>query len=183
MLTPEDNSFTFQLRDEAGNVGEKYVEYNLFDNEPGTTSWVLSTTEKTNQNIYAYITVTDDSGDIAYVEVTKDGVVYPIINQIENEYVVEIDSSGIYHITAYDGAGNSWTEIMTVSNIDKTPPQVIRKVYSTPLGTFTARSVRVELVEFNKDISTIKVTGIKIISGITEQDIVYIPGEKAIRLL
>jgi len=33
----------------------------------------------------------------------------------------------------------------------------------------------------DKDISTIKMTGVEIISGLTEKDIVYTPGEKAIR--
>jgi hypothetical protein len=181
ILTRENDNFTFSFHDEAGNVGSKYVEYTLYDNEPGTTTWVLSNYEKTNQNIFAYITVTDDWGEISYVEVKKDGIVYPVTGPIENEYVVELDSSGVYYVTAYDFAGNSWTEIITVSNIDKTPPKVMAKVYSTPLGTITAKSVRVELTEFNKDISTIKMTGIKIISGVTDNDIIYTPGDKAIR--
>ncbi len=181
ILTKENNNFTFSFSDEAGNVGTKYVEYTLYDNEPGTTTWVLSTYEKTNQNIFAYITVTDNWGDISYVEVKKDGIVYPVTGPIENEYIVELDSSGVYHVTVYDFAGNSWTDTITVSNIDKTPPKVLAKVYSTPLGTITSKSVRVELTEFNKDISTIKMTGIEIISGVTSQDIVYTPGEKAIR--
>jgi len=181
ILTKDSDNFTFSFRDEAGNVGSKYVEYTMYDNEPGTTTWVLSNYEKTNQNIFAFITVTDDWGDIAFVEVKKDGIVYPVTGPVENEYVVELDSSGSYHVTAYDFAGNSWTEIITVSNINKVPPKVLAKVYSTPLGTITAKSVRVELTEFNKDISTITMTGIEIISGVTSRDIVYTPGEKAIR--
>jgi len=182
ILTSQENAFTFHLRDEAGNTAEVRVEYSLFDNQPGTTTYVLSTTEKTNQNIFAFITITDDSGEIAFAKVEKDGVVYPFKEgPLENEYVVELDSSGTYLVTAYDLAGNSWTTTITVSNIDKTPPVVLSKLYSTPLGTITSKSVRVELTEFSKDISTIKMTRVEIVSGLTEQDIIYTPGDKAIR--
>ncbi len=181
MLTASDNRFTFEFTDTAGNIGYKEVEYSLFDNQPGTTTWVLSSNEKTNQNIYAFLTITDEASGIAYVEVKKDGVVYPVTDPLENEYMVELDSSGTYQVTAFDGAGNSWTEAISISNIDKIAPQVLTKLYSTPIGTITSRSVRVELTEFNKDISTIRMTGIELVSGLTNQDIIYTPGEKVIR--
>lgn len=182
ILTSESNSFIFDLRDEAGNTAAVQVGYSLFDNEPGRTTWVLSNTEKTNKNIFAAITITDDSGEISFAQVKKDGVVYPFIGPpMENEYVVELDSSGTYHVTAYDLAGNSWTQTITVSNIDKTPPKVLTKLYSTPLGTITSKSVRVELTEFSKDISAIKMSGMEVVSGVTNRDIVYSPGDKAIR--
>ena len=184
ILTAGNSSFTFAITDEAGNTTHRDVEYTLFDNQPGTTAWVLSNTRKTNQNIFATLTITDESGEIAFVEVKKDGTVYPFTEEpLEGEYVVELDSSGAYHVTAYDGAGNSWTEIITVSNIDKTPPRVLTKLYSTPIGTITAKSVRVEMTEFNKNISTIRITDVEPVSGVTDQDIMYTPGEKAIRFM
>ena len=182
ILTAGDNKFTFNFCDEAGNTGYREVEYTLFDNNPGTTTWVLSNTEKTNRNIFATLTVTDESGEIAHVEVKKDGMIYPFVGEpIGDEYTVELDSSGAYQATAYDGAGNSWTEVISVSNIDKTTPQVLTKLYSTPIGAITTRSVRVELTEFNKEISTIRMTGVELVSGLTSQDIVYTPGEMGIR--
>ncbi|NLO40977.1 MAG: hypothetical protein GX115_16100, partial [Ruminiclostridium sp.] len=182
MLSVNDNKFSFNLCDEAGNTGYKEVEYTLFDNQPGITTWVLSNLEKTNQNIFATITVTDESGEIAFVEVKRNDIVYPFTGQpLDNEYIVELDSSGSYQVTAFDGAGNSWVRVISVSNIDKTAPKVLTKLYSTPIGTITTRSVRVELTEFNKDISTIRMTGIEPVSGLTNQDIIYTPGEKVIR--
>ena len=53
--------------------------------------------------------------------------------------------------------------------------------YSTT--AITSKSVRVELTEFNKDISTITITGVKPVSGLTEKDIVYTPGEKVVRFM
>jgi hypothetical protein len=131
-LTPEGNIFTFEFRDAAGNTGSHTVSYGQFDNTTGQTSYVLSNTSKTNQNIFATITLSDDSGEIAFAEVKKGEVVYPFKGApLENEYVVELDSSGIYYVTAYDYAGNRWTTPITVSNINKTAPTATAKTYST----------------------------------------------------
>src|SRR5690606_9829244 len=53
ILTEDNNTFTFQLKDTAGNTGSKDVSYSKFDNNVGETSYVLSTTAKTNKNIFA----------------------------------------------------------------------------------------------------------------------------------
>ncbi len=181
-LTPDVNTFTFQFRDTAGNTASHTVSYDQFDNTIGETSYVLSNTAKTNQNIFATITLTDDSGEIAFAEVKKGDVVYPFKGEpLENEYVVELDSSGIYYVTAYDYAGNKWTSPITVSNINKVAPTATAKTYSTLPTTITTQSVNVELTQFSKDIKTIKVTGVEPAGSLTANDIVHIPGTKAVR--
>lgn len=181
-LTEDNNTFTFEFKDLSGNTGSHTVSYNQFDNTIGRTSYVLSNTAKTNQNIFATITLTDDSGEIAFAEVKKGDVVYPFKGEpLENEYVVELDSSGIYNVTAYDYAGNRWTTPITVSNINKVAPTAIARTYSTPPATITAQSVNVELTQFSKDIKTITVTGVEPTGSLTAGDIVHIPGTKAVR--
>ncbi len=182
ILTPEVNTFTFEFKDQAGNTGSYKAGYNQFDNTAGQTSYVLSNTSRTNQNIFATITLSDDSGEIAFAEVKKGDVVYPFKGEpLENEYVVELDSSGIYYVTAYDNAGNRWTTPITVSNINKTAPTATAKTYSTLPTTLTAQSVNVELTQFSKDIKTITVTGVEPTGSLTANDIVHIPGTKAVR--
>ncbi|WNS41216.1 hypothetical protein [Paenibacillus sp. MMS20-IR301] len=182
ILTEEVNTFTFEFRDHSGNTGAHTVSYKQFDNTIGQTSYVLSSTSKTNQNIFATITLSDDSGEIAFAEVKKGDVVYPFKGEpLENEYVVELDSSGIYNVTAYDYAGNRWTTPITVSNINKVAPTAIARTYSTLPTTITAQSVNVELTQFSKDIRTITVTGVELTGSLTASDIVHIPGTKAVR--
>ena len=60
-------------------------------------------------------------------------------------------------------------------------PIAIAKTYSTPPTTITAQSVNVELTQFSKDIKTITVTGVEPTGSITANDIVHIPGTKAVR--
>ncbi|MFD0960896.1 hypothetical protein [Paenibacillus chungangensis] len=181
-LTQEVNTFTFEFRDESGNTGSHTVRYDHFDNTIGQTSYVLSNTSKTNQNIFATITLSDDSGEIAFAEVKKGDVVYPFIGEpLENEYVVELDSSGIYYVTAYDYAGNEWTTPITVSNINKEAPIATGRTYSALPTAITTQSVNVELTQFSKDIKTITVTGVELTGSLTANDIVYIPGTKAVR--
>ncbi|MCP1135462.1 hypothetical protein NKT34_19380 [Paenibacillus polysaccharolyticus] len=183
ILTEDVNSFTFEFRDQAGNTNSRTVSYKLFDNTIGQTSYVLSNTAKTNQNIHATITLTDDSGEISFAEVKKDDVVYPFKGEpLENEYVVELDSSGIYYVTAYDYAGNKWVTPITVSNINKVAPVATARAYSTLPTEITTQSVNVELTQFSKDIKTIRVTGVEPVGSLTYRDIVHIPGTKAVRL-
>lgn len=182
-LTEDIHSFTFEFRDRSGNTNSRTVSYKQFDNAIGQTSYVLSNTSKTNQNIHATITLTDDSGEISFAEVKKGDVVYPFKGEpLENEYVVELDSSGIYYVTAYDYAGNKWTTPITVSNINKVVPIATARTYSTLPTEITTQSVNVELTQFSKDIKTIKVTGVEPIGSLTYNDIVHIPGTKAVRL-
>lgn len=181
-LTQDVNTFTFEFKDNAGNTAAHKVSYDHFDNTIGQTSYVLSNTSKTNKNIFATITLSDDSGEIAFAEVKKGDVVYPFKGEpLENEYIVELDSSGIYYVTAYDYAGNRWSTPITVSNINKVVPIAIEKTYSTPPATITAQSVNVELTQFSKEFKTISVTGVEPVGSLTANDIVHIPGTKAVR--
>jgi|GEM_PF-1272363 len=182
ILTEDNSTFTFQFKDTAGNTASKDVSYSKFDNNVGETSYVLSTTAKTNKNIFATITITDDSGEIAYAEVKKGNDVYPFVDEpLGNEYVVELDSSGTYYVTAYDNAGNMWTTPLTVSNINKVVPTLTGLSYSIPPETITLQSVNVELTSFSKDIRTITVTGVEPVGTLTANDIVHLPGTKAVR--
>ena len=73
---------------------------------------------------------------------------------------VAMTANGNIEARALDAAGNSSAiGTLNVANIDKTAPKVLTKLYSTPLGTITSKSVRVELSEFSKELTTIQMTG------------------------
>lgn len=181
ILTHEENQFLFQIKDLSGNTCGQLVTYDKYDNTVGTTTWQLSTLEKTNQNVTAFVSIIDLENDIVYAEVKNmDGVLYPWKGEpVGNEYACDLDLSGIYTVTAYDYAGNSWSTNITVSNIDKVLPAITRLVYSTPTGTVTSRNVRVDITEFSKP--NVKMLGIELGDDMTDSDVVYTAGSDSIR--
>lgn len=181
LLNATENSFAFQLRDLAGNTATQSVSYEHFDTTPGTTSWVLEHTDKTNQPVTATVTLADADSGIAFAEVTdRAGKVLPWKGEpLAGEYQVELPVSGIYTVTAYDGAGNRWDTDLTVSNIDTTLPKVTQLLYSIPAGTPTAKNVLVEVAGFSKP--DVVITQLQLGEGMTEADIGYTPGSNVIR--
>ncbi len=183
ILTSEKNSFTFEFTDAAGNTAEKTVSYELYDNDGGTIEWTLSNYNKTNKDITAFVTIADKDNvnEIVYAEVRNSSGELMEWNDevLGNEYSVVIPLSGTYTVTAYDAAGNEFAAQITVSNIDKVKPEIVRLSYSTPPTTVTARSVLVKIEEFSK--SNVTVTGIERSDNLGQYDIVYTPGATEIR--
>ncbi|MEG2381288.1 MAG: hypothetical protein RSB38_06305, partial [Oscillospiraceae bacterium] len=183
ILDPKTNQFDFEISDAAGNSATANTVYSLFDGEAGTTTWRLSTTEKTNKPITAFVTISDKTSGIAHSVVTDSaGIEYPWNDEIiGNEKSVVLPKSDIYTVTAYDVAGNSWTEKIKVSNIDTVIPKVVREKisYSTPPGVITAKSVNVTVGEFTK--KNVRITKVETAGTLTANDILHVSGSNSVR--
>jgi alpha-tubulin suppressor-like RCC1 family protein/fibronectin type 3 domain-containing protein len=110
----------------AGTISEEssYVVSNIYK-VPPVISLTPSTNEPTNQDVVITVSVTDSGSGI----VTKK---YASGNQTANYFASAgtilsgnsfiISANGTYSVYAKDNAGNETVEIITISNIDKTPP-------------------------------------------------------------
>ncbi|MBO7149176.1 MAG: hypothetical protein J6V93_04885 [Clostridia bacterium] len=183
ILTKEKSSFTFEIADSAGNTTTQDVSYELYDNDGGNIEWSLSNYNKTNKPVTAFVTIADKDGvnEIVYAEVRDAaGELIEWSDEVlGNEYSLEISLSGNYTVTAYDAAGNEFSTLITVSNIDTVKPEITRLSYSVPPTTITTRSVLVKIEEFSK--SNVTVTGIERSDSLGQYDIVYTPGATEIR--
>jgi len=150
------------------------------DYEFGKITYRLSDTQGSGKPVTAYVTIIDEKNIVASAKVTdSNGQEYAWSEIIGNEYIVTFTKSGVYTVTAINDKGNTWTETITVNNIDSTLPEITNRIYSTPLNTITAKSVNVSL-EFSKP--DVKVTGIELMGSLTTSSaIVYTPGGTSIR--
>ncbi|MCM1052409.1 MAG: NPCBM/NEW2 domain-containing protein [Ruminococcus sp.] len=103
----ENEEFTFEYVDEAGNVGSTLVEVTWIDKEVpvGTVTYDIS--EKTNQDVTATITFDKEN-----VTVTN--------NEGKNEYT--FTENGEFTFEYVDKAGNIGSTLVEVTWIDKTIP-------------------------------------------------------------
>lgn len=145
----------------------------------GTITFKLSTTESTSQPVTVYATIIDEKNTVVSAKMTDDyGQEYEWIDIVGNEYAATVTRSGIYTVTAINDKGDTWSQTITISNIDTVLPIITDLIYSTPLGTITSKSVNVQMIFSKPDV---KVTGIELIGSLTSSDIVYTPGGKSIR--
>ena len=183
ILTPEKTSFVFEIADTAGNVTTKQVVYENYDNDGGSIEWTLSNYKKTNQPVTAFVTISDKDNvnEIVYADVrSSEGELFMWKDEvIGNEYRVELPLSGNYTVTAYDAAGNCFSTLITVTNIDIVKPEITRISYSTPPETITIRSVVVKVEEFSK--SNVVITGIERADNLGEYDVLYVQGSNEFR--
>ena len=182
ILTADKTSFTFEIADTAGNVTEKTVVYENYDNDGGSIEWTLSNYNKTNQPVTAFVTISDKDNvnEIVYAEVrTADGELVLWDEEIGTERSVILPLSGNYTVIAYDAAGNRFTTLITVTNIDIVLPEITRISYSTPPSTITTRSVVVKIEEFSK--ANVVITGIELADNLSEYDVLYTQGSTEFR--
>ncbi len=145
----------------------------------GTITWKLSTTENTSQPVTVYVTIIDEKNNVVSAKMIDDyGQEYAWIEIVGNEYAATVTRSGIYTVTAINDKGDTWSQTITISNIDTVLPIITDLIYSTPLGTITSKSVNVQMIFSKLDV---KVTGIELIGSLTPSDIVYTPGGTSIR--
>lgn len=182
MLTATQNIFTFAIADTAGNVTEKTVSYDKYDNEGGSIEWSLSEYGKTNQPVLATVTVLDKDNlnEIVYAEV-RDSAGELILwqEEIGTERNAWLPLSGNYTVTAYDAAGNVFTTLITVTNIDTVLPDITKISYSTPPETVTTRSVVVKIEEFSK--ANVVITRVERSDNLGEYDVLYTQGSTEFR--
>ncbi len=145
IYTEYDNTFTYLLRDQYGYEYSYAVVLENFDNTPGTISYSLSSTAKTNQPIDITITASDDESGVASVilqrKIGTESEDIALTANSDGTYTGSIDKAGSYVITMYDNVGNMAQKSLVVSNIDTEVPTVTAVTWNIADGEKTSGSV------------------------------------------
>jgi hypothetical protein len=104
----ENGSFTFEFTDAYGNAGTATATVDWIDKTAPTATIGYSTTEPTNQDVVATVTLSDGT-------VTNNGGATTYL----------FTTNGSFTFTFEDALGNTGTETATVDWIDKTAPTAI----------------------------------------------------------
>ncbi|MFC0213575.1 Ig-like domain repeat protein [Paenibacillus chartarius] len=109
----ENGTFTFQFRDDAGNLAEKTATVNYIDKEVPQPKFILSETDWTKNDVTVTF-ATYNTEKYPVIVTDADGNVY-------NQYT--FTANGSKEFTFTDAAGNKAKATVTVSNIDREAPK------------------------------------------------------------
>ncbi len=167
LLTSFERVFTFNLLDKYGFTHQVSAEAHSFDELPGSISYTLSTTDKTNHPVELLITAVDNESGVGSVRVSAaEGGDIPVIKYGES-YRAVITDNGNYLITMSDKVGNVATKSFAVANIDDVLPRVVNISYNVAEGEVTAGNVVAQL-EYNK--RGVTISRVEIATGLKETD-------------
>lgn len=150
--TLKNNSFTVSKNgiytvyalDNNGNKRTKLIKISNIDKTNPTISLSPSTTDATNENVIVTASIKDNvkiatkkwtSGKHTATYFTKNGTKF-------TGNTFKINSNGTYTVFAKDGAGNTYVQTITISNIDKTAPTI---TLSIPESDVTAVSKKIQV--------------------------------------
>lgn len=131
MTVKTNNTFTFLLKDKAGNTVLKTVSIKNIDKTAPVFSYTLSTADPTNKSVTVQVKGEDLESGLAaayYMEGVK--TAEDFTEDTRNEIALSADGTGSFSVTAneslsvllVDKAGNSTIGIVTVTNIDDKIP-------------------------------------------------------------
>ncbi len=144
VLTPEQSSYTFQLRDDYGYTFEAAVRFESFDLTPPALNYTLPDVGKTNQPYDVTITASDGESGIDEVKLTLNGSGGGSIELTDNgggTWTGTIGRSGSYLLTVTDKMGNRSLRSFTVTNIDTVKPKLSQVSRSIPEDVWTQENV------------------------------------------
>ena len=111
----------------TGNIYETKITYKLDRTKPAVaiTEAPGENAPWTKDDVTVAFTATDSHSDIDTVTVAGPGYeTAQTITESDGKYTFEATANGIYTVTVKDEAGNTKTETITISNIDKTEPRL-----------------------------------------------------------
>ncbi len=181
ILTAENPSFTFALRDKYGNTADVDVSFAKFDTTAPTIAIDAVPTNKTNEGYTIPLTVVDAESGIASVEAVR----YTVegterVDVTEDTFMMSIPDSGNYAVTVTDNCGNTAKISFTVANIEKTAPQIADVKYTVAQNIKTRGEVGVKIY-YNEPNVTLEKVEILPESGLTANDISVNLRESVIR--
>lgn len=188
-LTPNRTSFTFLLSDRYGYTYEQEVHYDYFDTQAPSVSLELNIADgkgqpvnpentgdptalaKTSGDVLLYVNAADGESRVDTVILSKAGKEIAR-KQFENgeadlTETFTITENGSYSVTVTDRCGNRRMKSVTVSNIDKTPPEM----YVTYSATATTQEDVTASFTFSKP--NVTVLKVEPVAPLTENDYVY----------
>lgn len=136
----ENGTYTFKIRDWAGNITTRTITVTAVDNEAPNGNLSVSTSSWTRGNVTMYVSGVSDVGSSGFKQITlPDGSKVVTTN---TSYVAT--ANGLYEFILEDNAGNKRTLSYTVTNIDKDVP--LSNLTQLPdAGTWTNSSVTLTL--------------------------------------
>ncbi len=116
------------VRNSSGDIHEIRLPYKLDQTDPAVGA--ISTTEPadgswTNRDVTVSFTPTDGASGVQSVMVSKGGVPVTCTPGGNGQYSFVAPENGDYTITVTDAAGNTKTETVAISKIDKTEPTLV----------------------------------------------------------
>lgn len=145
-----NGTYTVYAIDKDGNKKTKSIKISNIDKTNPTISLSPSTTDATNENVTITATVDDnvsvvskkwaiDNQTAAYF--TNKGTVF-------TSSTLTIETNGTYTVYAKDSAGNEQVQTITISNIDKTSPEITLSV-STSDTIVVSKKIQVATTDAN----------------------------------
>lgn len=111
-----NGTYSFWVKDAAGNVSQASFEVNNIDKSGPSVSLSASNTQTTTQPVTLTVTANDSSG-LSGTPYQWNGGAASANNSIQ------VSENGTYSVTVYDSLGNSSSSSITVSNITKEEPK------------------------------------------------------------
>lgn len=117
-----EHTETVYVKDSSGNIYETEITYKLDKTAPQVSGLTADHTQWTADDVTISFTASDATSGIDSVTVSKDGGTAQTVTGSGSDYSFPADSNGTYTVTVTDKAGNTTTQAITISNIDKTEP-------------------------------------------------------------
>lgn len=135
-LTISQNSnVVFEYQDAVGNMDTTEVVVENIDKVSPTLDCKLTNTNPTKDDILLTFKALDDYSGVESVTINGE-------KQASNIGDYTISSNGDYEVVVVDKAGNTLSEVVTVTNIDKVPPVIN---YVDPPTEWTKENILVDL--------------------------------------
>lgn len=117
-------SKTVYVKDSEGHIYETEVTYKLDKTDPAVSNVDKPAEDAvwTDENVTVSFDVSDETSGIQTVTVSKNGESVTVTPGSEGKYNFTAAENGTYTVTVTDKAGNTTTQQITISNIDKTAP-------------------------------------------------------------
>lgn len=131
----QNRNVVFEYQDAVGNVDTTEVVVENIDKVSPTLDCKLTNTNPTKDDILLTFKALDDYSGVESVTINGE-------KQASNIGDYIISSNGDYEVVVVDKAGNTLSEVVTVTNIDKVPPVIN---YVDPPTEWTKENILVDL--------------------------------------
>lgn len=131
LTVKSNNTFTFLLKDKAGNTALKTVKVTNIDKTPPLFSYAIDEVAPTNESVTVNVKGEDADSGILYLfymtgEKTaadfKEGAYQTLDLNADGTGSFEVDTNGTFTVLLKDTAGNTTISTVTVNNIDEKNP-------------------------------------------------------------
>lgn len=145
-----NGTYTVYAIDKDGNKRTKSIKISNIDKTNPTISLSPSTTDATNENVTVTAMIDDNVSVVSKKWAIDNQTAAHFTNKgtIFTSSTFTIETNGTYTVYAKDSAGNEQVQTITISNIDKTSPEITLSV-STSDTTVVSKKIQVATTDAN----------------------------------